>query len=90
VHAVLATATDAEPGRALAPDQAVAAIESALASDALAGVDSAMTESERLGFVDRTLGALFELADDTGALRLVATPPPGAIVHHIESIQRSL
>jgi hypothetical protein len=93
VHAAVAAALeDAGEGdpEGLTPEQALAAIQAALASEALAAVNTAMTPDEALAFIDRALAELFEPVDDSVALALVDTPPAGDVVHHVECVDRSL
>ena len=91
VHAAVSAALeDAGHSGEVAPEQAVDAIQSALASDALAAVNDAMTPDELLAFSDRALEQLFEPGSDSGALVLSDAPPAGEIIHHVESIDRSL
>jgi hypothetical protein len=92
VHGAVAAALEdgEEADGELTPEQATAAVESALASEALAVVSSAMTADERSAFVDAALATLFEAGDEPDALQLLEAAPAGAFIHHVEVIERSL
>lgn len=69
----------------LTPEDARAAIATALASPALAVVHDAVTPAEAQAFVDATFTTLFARATG-GLVHLVETPPTSSVAYHLATL----
>jgi hypothetical protein len=87
--AVAMVLVGSDAGSTLTVDEARAAIETALASPALAAVRTSATAEERQAFVDAALATVFVRAADSASLvTLAASAPTGTFPYHVESFHR--